>query len=335
MYNFNKNMKNFFKKTFFFLAIFTVLTTLLAPVALLHAQTDSYKLLEPLPCEKGSSNCADGQIVDYDVSTGNIGQYLNIMIKIVIGIAAVLAVVMIVIGGMEYMTSELISSKEAGKSRMTNAILGLVVALGAYALLYTINPNILNTEIKIGEVTLKYSSVENTILGRLGQAKGQCVPVTTPSNPCFPGNLVASFGQAATQASSICNGESHGVTDSASGADRGSDGNPFSFGLFQVNIIAHASEIGDGQICKGVFQVDPNPPGKQGTSGNDNTLGGCLERKQGICLKYAAQVVDQSKYAKCVAFITKPEENIKFAANLQSKASNHWGQWGFNASCGF
>ena len=51
---------------------------------------------------------------------------------------------MIVMGGMEYMTSELVHSKEAGKEKIVHALLGLVIALGAWALLNTINPNLLN-----------------------------------------------------------------------------------------------------------------------------------------------------------------------------------------------
>lgn len=78
-----------------------------------------------------------------------LGVYLNLMIQVFIGLCAVLAVVMIVIGGIEYMTSELISSKQAGKEKITSAIFGLVLALGAYTILYTINPNLLNTDIKI------------------------------------------------------------------------------------------------------------------------------------------------------------------------------------------
>ncbi|MDO8658964.1 MAG: D-alanyl-D-alanine carboxypeptidase family protein [Candidatus Parcubacteria bacterium] len=72
------------------------------------------------------------------------GKYMNIMINLLIGIAAVLAVLMIVIGGLEYMTSELISSKEHGKDRINNAILGLVIALGSWALLNTLNPKLLD-----------------------------------------------------------------------------------------------------------------------------------------------------------------------------------------------
>jgi len=72
------------------------------------------------------------------------GRYLNIMIKLILGIAAVLAMVMIVMGGIEYMTSELISGKEAGKETVTHAILGLLIALGAYLILNTINPQLLS-----------------------------------------------------------------------------------------------------------------------------------------------------------------------------------------------
>lgn len=49
-------------------------------------------------------------------------------------------------GGLEYMTSELISEKESGKQKITNAVLGLILALGSWALLYTINPDLLNTD---------------------------------------------------------------------------------------------------------------------------------------------------------------------------------------------
>ena len=69
------------------------------------------------------------------------------MISIFIGIAAVLAVVMIVMGGIEYMTSELIGNKEAGKDKIRNAIFGLLLALGAWTILNQINPDILKSDL--------------------------------------------------------------------------------------------------------------------------------------------------------------------------------------------
>ncbi|MFZ2205677.1 MAG: L,D-transpeptidase family protein [Minisyncoccia bacterium] len=75
------------------------------------------------------------------------GDYLNILIRLFIGICAVLAMIMIVIGGIEYMTSEISGHKEEGKERITNAIFGLIIALGAYALLFTINPQLLDVSL--------------------------------------------------------------------------------------------------------------------------------------------------------------------------------------------
>jgi len=97
----------------------------------------TYTPLAPLP------GLEEGEDFDTDQDCA-FGVYLNIIIKVILGLAAVLAMVMIVMGGVEYITSELVSSKEAGKERMTHAILGLLIALGAYLILNTINPALLN-----------------------------------------------------------------------------------------------------------------------------------------------------------------------------------------------
>ena len=112
-----------------------------------------YELLVPLPCEEGK-DCVSKEIKTIYPQEG-LGNYLNIMLKIFIGICAVLAMGMIVLGGLEYMTSELVSSKESGKHKITGAILGLLLALGSYAILNTINPDLLNTDIKMEGIIVK------------------------------------------------------------------------------------------------------------------------------------------------------------------------------------
>ena len=107
-----------------------------------------YTPLAPLPGIEGS----------IDTTTG-FGSYLNTLIKLFIGICAVLSMIMIVIGGIEYMTSELASSKEAGKERITNAIFGLILALGSYAILNTLNPALLNISLSgLPQVEITISS---------------------------------------------------------------------------------------------------------------------------------------------------------------------------------
>lgn len=66
------------------------------------------------------------------------------LFQLSISIGAILAVIMIAVGGIEYMGSDAISSKQAGRERMFNAVLGLVLILGTYVILNTINPNLLS-----------------------------------------------------------------------------------------------------------------------------------------------------------------------------------------------
>lgn len=112
-----------------------------------------YQYLAPLP------NPADNGNVQVNIDPADpaaLSNYLNMIIKLFIGICAVLAVIMIVIGGMQYMTTDLASSKEEGTSRIWGAVMGLVLALGSYAILYTINPNLLKSDLKtISTITLK------------------------------------------------------------------------------------------------------------------------------------------------------------------------------------
>ena len=123
-----------------------------------------YVFLAPLPI-------GDNHGLLNKISTTNgLGAYLNPMIKIFIALCAVLSVIMIVVGGIEYMTSELAHSKEDGKNRIMQAILGLLIALGSWALLNTINPDLLNSEFNPDAVT---STVPNQSTG------GTC------SNPQF------------------------------------------------------------------------------------------------------------------------------------------------------
>jgi len=61
-----------------------------------------------------------------------------------IGIGSVIATVMIIWAGFEYMYQESITGKSQAKERITNAFLGLLVILGSYILLRTINPNLVD-----------------------------------------------------------------------------------------------------------------------------------------------------------------------------------------------
>lgn len=110
-------------------------------------ENDVYTLLAP--------------IGGFTEAPNNIGEYFNKIFLIVIGLCGLLAVIMIVIGGIQYMGDESIFGKTEAKSRIKMAILGLIIALGAYALLNTINPDLLGGGgVNIKQVTAEIDSIE-------------------------------------------------------------------------------------------------------------------------------------------------------------------------------
>lgn len=103
---------------------------------------NDYNLLAPIGSFKKAPN--------------NIGDYFNLLFKLAIGLCGVLAVVMIIISGVQYMGDESIFGKTEAKSGIKAAFLGLFIALGSYALLNTIDPRLLGG----GGLTIDGVSVE-------------------------------------------------------------------------------------------------------------------------------------------------------------------------------
>ncbi len=121
----------------------------------LDANNDTtYKFLAPIGLIKSmKSNCKD---TDPTCMGNNIGKYLNYIFKFIIGLCAALAVIMLIINGVMYMGDESIFGKTEAKSKMFAAIGGLLIALGAYALLNTINPDLTGK----GGVTITPATIE-------------------------------------------------------------------------------------------------------------------------------------------------------------------------------
>ena len=96
-----------------------------------YAATKEYTPLEPMAfAGLGQTTSSSNQLAIF------LGQVFNW------GIAAavVLALIMIIWGGIMYMTTDSWSGKEEGKTKIENALKGLGLALISYIILYTINP---------------------------------------------------------------------------------------------------------------------------------------------------------------------------------------------------
>lgn len=121
-----------------------------------HAQEvpKDYTLLAPLP-----------QISENNSRTTNIQTYLPGLFRFILGFAGVLAFVMITWSGFQYMTVDAVFGKSQAKENLTNAIYGLVLVLASYAILYTINPKILEFNLNLQKVPIGQSS---TVTGTSG-----------------------------------------------------------------------------------------------------------------------------------------------------------------------
>ena len=77
--------------------------------------------------------------------TVTLGGYLSNIYVLGIGLAGVLAVLMVVVGGIQYIGSGMSpSGKSDAKDRITNAIMGLLLALLSWLILNTIDPNLVS-----------------------------------------------------------------------------------------------------------------------------------------------------------------------------------------------
>lgn len=84
-----------------------------------------------------------------------IANFLNNLYKYAIGLSAVLAVIMIIWGGLEYATQDSPGGKKSGKERIQQAILGLILILAPALVFSIINPAILNLSVNLPPLDTK------------------------------------------------------------------------------------------------------------------------------------------------------------------------------------
>lgn len=89
-----------------------------------------------------------------DVNT-DFNSYINALYGLSISIAALLAVIKIVIAGVKWMMTDIVTSKGAAKEDIKGALLGLLVILGAVLILETINPNLKSVSFNFDPVAIR------------------------------------------------------------------------------------------------------------------------------------------------------------------------------------
>lgn len=119
-------------------ASFALISILVSIAPLAHAQTP-YTLIQPLP-----GTGSQGPLTETTFPG-----YVKHLIPLLISIAAVLAVLMIIFYGLSYALSEAVETKKNSLAGIKDVVIGLLLALLSYLILYTINPDLVNLKLTI------------------------------------------------------------------------------------------------------------------------------------------------------------------------------------------
>jgi hypothetical protein len=121
-----------------------------------------YEFLEPLPVIDENGKNAEATAIEIIPEQQSIGKSFNNFYDIAIGIGSVLAVIMIALYGFRYMTGEKsVHEISQLKTKIMNVVLGILLLLGIYVILNTINPNLLKVEPSIESLELLASQIDN------------------------------------------------------------------------------------------------------------------------------------------------------------------------------
>lgn len=105
--------------------------------------------------------------------------YINALYALAISVAALVAVIKIIIAGVKYMLSDVVSSKGAAKEDIQSALLGLLIIAAAFLILNQINPNLTTSKLLLSKVDPVPQTAGNNAGG--GAPLGSGGSQTTPS----------------------------------------------------------------------------------------------------------------------------------------------------------
>ncbi|MBU0646276.1 pilin [Patescibacteria group bacterium] len=77
-------------------------------------------------------------------AVADVGDYISAIYTWLLGAALTVAIVMVMIGGLQYVISAGGGKAKEAKDRISNAVIGFVLLLFAYVILFTVNPNLLD-----------------------------------------------------------------------------------------------------------------------------------------------------------------------------------------------
>lgn len=151
--------------------IFTLCLLCVLPVTVVTAQTPiepvtgDYVTLAPLPGTTKDPNCTGNNCV------ADINSYLSGFLGLAISIGAIIAMLYIAYYGFLYALSDSASVKMEKKGKIIEILEGLFLIIASYAIMYTINPNLVNNlslqidSPKLNDPTINATTTPGTLGG--------------------------------------------------------------------------------------------------------------------------------------------------------------------------
>lgn len=135
------------------MVVLSVFALFLLPNLVAQAQTteeSGYKVLAPLP---GTTSGECKQPGDPGCKT-DLQTYLPGLFRFAIGVSIAFVLLNLVFGGFQWMSSDAFTKKEEGKKRIENSLKGILLVAGAWLILNTINPSLLDTKLDIQPIDI-------------------------------------------------------------------------------------------------------------------------------------------------------------------------------------
>jgi len=146
-----------------------IISTLFFFAIVPHVFAAGFTALAPIP---GLTDTGTTAVVN----STTLATFFNNLYKYLVGAAAILAVIEITWGGIEYSTQDSISKKSDGKGRITQAILGLILVLSPVLVFSIINPSILNLSLNLPKL--------DTVSGTTPAGAGSGTPAASNVSGC-------------------------------------------------------------------------------------------------------------------------------------------------------
>ena len=80
-------------------------------------------------------------------TTNDLAEYMGAIYKWLVGASVAIVIVMVMIGGLQYVLASGSGQVQKGKERIKNSIIGMVLLLFSYTILFTVNPNLVKLQV--------------------------------------------------------------------------------------------------------------------------------------------------------------------------------------------